>query len=150
MLVGFCQCHEDVILRVFVGACFLIWWEPWISRFRKTTVPAVILIQKSCRASGMTFWIGQELRGGFQLKILVSWLNFCRFDFISDMSSDCFPWAILAQCYGQLVKQMVEYHGREARTVLRIHSERNFGSKLRANQDLARFQRTERILLSDR
>ena len=54
------------------------------------------------------------------------------------MSSDCFPWAMLAQCDGQLVKQMVEYDSREARTVLRLHFERNFGSQLRDNQDLAR------------
>ena len=45
---------------------------------------------------------------------------------------------MLAQCDGQLVEQMVEYDGREARTVLRLHSERNFGSLLRANKDLAR------------
>ena len=45
---------------------------------------------------------------------------------------------MLAQCDGQLVKQMVGYDDREARTVLRLHSQRNFGSRLRANQHLAR------------
>ena len=45
---------------------------------------------------------------------------------------------MLAQCDGQLVKQMVEYDGRQTRTFLRLHSGRNFGSQLRVNQDLAR------------
>ena len=86
----------------------------------------------------MTYWIGQELRGGFETKILVCWKSFGHFDFISDMISECFPWSMMAQCDGQLVKQMVEYDGRGARRVLRLHSERNFGSQLRANENLAR------------
>ena len=57
---------------------------------------------------------------------------------MSDMSFECFPWAMLAQSDGKLVKQMVEYDGREASRALRLHFERNCATQLGANQDLAR------------
>ena len=80
----------------------------------------------------MTSSIGPELRRGSQLKILVSWIKCCRFHCKSVESCECFPGAMLAQCDKQLVEQMVEYDGRKARTVLRLHSERKFGSQLTA------------------